>query len=56
MIVDLVMNHTSSDHPWFQESRAARRPEGDWYVWSDTDDRYQDARIIFVDTEASNWT
>ena len=57
VIADLVMNHTSIDHPWFQESRAdPTRPSGDWYVWSDTDDRYQDARIIFVDTEASNWT
>jgi maltose alpha-D-glucosyltransferase/alpha-amylase len=57
VIADLVMNHTSSDHPWFQESRAdAEGPRGDWYVWSDTDDRWPDARIIFVDTEPSNWT
>ena len=52
------MNHTSSDHPWFQE-RAARRPdspERDWYVWSDTVHHYEDARIIFIDTETSNWT
>ena len=57
MIADLVMNHTSSDHPWFQESRSSPdSPKRDWYVWSDTDDRYHDARIIFVDTETSNWT
>ena len=57
VIADLVMNHTSSDHPWFQESRSSPdSPKRDWYVWSDTDDRYPDARIIFVDTEASNWT
>ncbi|HEX7309837.1 MAG TPA: alpha-amylase family glycosyl hydrolase, partial [Gaiellaceae bacterium] len=57
VIADLVMNHTSSDHPWFQESRSdPEGPRGDWYVWSDTDDRWPDARIIFVDTEPSNWT
>src|SRR5438105_2678765 len=55
---DLVMNHTSSDHPWFQRAREAPAgsPERDFYVWSDTNQRYQDARIIFIDTEASNWT
>ncbi|MGI8902119.1 MAG: alpha-amylase family glycosyl hydrolase, partial [Solirubrobacteraceae bacterium] len=57
VISDLVMNHTSSEHPWFQESRlSAQSPKRDWYVWSDTDERYRDARIIFVDTETSNWT
>jgi maltose alpha-D-glucosyltransferase/alpha-amylase len=57
VIADLVMNHTSADHPWFQESRAsADSAKRDWYVWSDTDDRYRDARIIFLDTESSNWT
>ena len=57
VIADLVMNHTSSDHPWFQESRAnPDGPKGDWYVWSDTDDRWNEARIIFLDTEPSNWT
>jgi maltose alpha-D-glucosyltransferase/alpha-amylase len=57
VITDLVMNHTSSDHPWFQESRSsAASPKRDWYVWSDTPDRYSDARIIFLDTETSNWT
>jgi maltose alpha-D-glucosyltransferase / alpha-amylase len=57
VIVDLVMNHTSDQHPWFQASRSdPTGPYGDFYVWSDTDERYQDARIIFVDTETSNWT
>jgi maltose alpha-D-glucosyltransferase/alpha-amylase len=58
VIADLVMNHTSSDHPWFQRARTAPpgSPERDWYVWSDTEEKYQDARIIFTDTESSNWT
>ena len=57
VIADLVLNHTSSDHPWFQEARSDRNsPRRDWYVWSDTDERYADARIIFTDTEVSNWT
>ncbi|HUH21357.1 MAG TPA: maltose alpha-D-glucosyltransferase, partial [Gaiellaceae bacterium] len=57
VIADLVMNHTSSDHLWFQESRTdPEGPRGDWYVWSDADDRWPEARIIFVDTEPSNWT
>jgi maltose alpha-D-glucosyltransferase/alpha-amylase len=56
VISDLVMNHTSDQHPWFQESRRPDSDKRDWYVWSDTPDRYQDARIIFVDTEKSNWT
>jgi maltose alpha-D-glucosyltransferase / alpha-amylase len=57
VIADLVMNHTSSDHEWFKASRESPdSPYRDWYVWSDTDDRYADARIIFVDTEQSNWT
>jgi maltose alpha-D-glucosyltransferase / alpha-amylase len=57
VIADLVMNHTSSDHPWFQESRSSPdSPKRDWYVWSDTVHRYEDARIIFIDTETSNWT
>jgi maltose alpha-D-glucosyltransferase/alpha-amylase len=57
VIADLVMNHTSDQHPWFQASRTdPDGPYGDFYVWNDTDDRYQDARIIFVDTETSNWT
>ena len=57
VIADFVMNHTSSDHPWFQESRSSPdSPRRDWYVWSDTDQLYRDARIIFTDTEVSNWT
>ncbi|MGE5689818.1 MAG: maltose alpha-D-glucosyltransferase [Pseudomonadota bacterium] len=57
-IADLVMNHTSADHPWFQRARAAPAgsSERDFYVWSDTIHRYEDARIIFIDTESSNWT
>ena len=57
IITDFVMNHTSDQHPWFQASRSdPDGPYGDFYVWSDTDDKYTDARIIFVDTETSNWT
>jgi maltose alpha-D-glucosyltransferase / alpha-amylase len=57
IIVDLVMNHTSDQHPWFQASRSdPEGPYGDFYVWSDDNTRYPDARIIFVDTETSNWT
>ena len=56
IIVEMVLNHTSDQHPWFIESRSSRdNPKRDWYVWSDTDDKYRDARIIFVDTELSNW-
>jgi maltose alpha-D-glucosyltransferase/alpha-amylase len=57
VIIDFVMNHTSDQHMWFQESRRdPDGPYGDFYVWSDTEDLYQDARVIFVDTEPSNWT
>ncbi len=57
VIADLVMNHTSDQHPWFQASRHdPDGPYGDFYVWSDTDDKYRGARVIFVDTEQSNWT
>jgi maltose alpha-D-glucosyltransferase / alpha-amylase len=57
VIADLVVNHTSSDHAWFQASRTdPDGPYGDWYVWSDTDQRWGEARIIFVDSEPSNWT
>jgi len=56
VIIELVLNHTSDQHPWFQEARSSRdNPRRDWYVWSDTDDRYRGARIIFLDTEMSNW-
>ena len=57
VIIDFVMNHTSDQHPWFQASRHdPDGPYGDFYVWSDTNDLYKEARIIFVDTESSNWT
>ncbi|MGZ5367470.1 MAG: maltose alpha-D-glucosyltransferase, partial [Aeromicrobium sp.] len=57
IIIDFVMNHTSDQHPWFQSSRNdPEGPFGDFFVWSDTDQLYEDARIIFVDTEPSNWT
>lgn len=57
IIMDLVMNHTSDQHPWFQIGRADKNsPYYDYYVWSDTMERYQDARIIFLDTLDSNWS
>jgi maltose alpha-D-glucosyltransferase/alpha-amylase len=57
VVTDLVLNHTSDQHPWFQASRAEPDgPYGDYYVWSDSDEGYSDARVIFVDTEESNWT
>jgi maltose alpha-D-glucosyltransferase/alpha-amylase len=58
VITELVVNHTSDQHPWFQRARRAPRgsPERDFYVWSDTTDRYKEARIIFKDFERSNWT
>jgi maltose alpha-D-glucosyltransferase / alpha-amylase len=57
VIADMVMNHTSDLHPWFQESRDDRtNPKADWYVWSDDSERWSDARVIFVDSEPSNWT
>ena len=57
VIVDFVMNHTSDQHAWFQSSREdPGGPYGDFYVWADDDTGYPDARIIFVDTETSNWT
>jgi maltose alpha-D-glucosyltransferase / alpha-amylase len=56
VITEMVVNHTSDQHPWFQEARSSRdNPKRDWYVWSETDTRYQGARIIFIDTEMSNW-
>jgi maltose alpha-D-glucosyltransferase / alpha-amylase len=58
VMIELVINHTSDQHPWFQRARHAPKgsPERDFYVWSDTDQKYQEARIIFTDTEKSNWT
>ena len=56
VIIEMVLNHTSDQHPWFQESRSSRdNPKRDWYVWSDTDSKYRGTRIIFLDTEMSNW-
>jgi maltose alpha-D-glucosyltransferase / alpha-amylase len=56
VIIELVLNHTSDQHAWFQEARSSTdNPRRDWYVWSDTDDRYRGVRIIFIDTELSNW-
>ena len=57
IIMDLVLNHTSDQHPWFQAARSdPTSTYHDYYVWSDTDKKYEQARIIFVDTESSNWT
>jgi maltose alpha-D-glucosyltransferase/alpha-amylase len=57
VITDLVLNHTSDQHPWFQSARrGAEDPYHDYYVWSDDDQKYAQARIIFLDTEESNWT
>ncbi|AFE10527.1 trehalose synthase [Corallococcus coralloides DSM 2259] len=57
IIIELVVNHTSDQHPWFQEARRdPKSPKRNWYVWSDTDESYKGARIIFTDTERSNWT
>ncbi|HZL80528.1 MAG TPA: maltose alpha-D-glucosyltransferase, partial [Demequina sp.] len=57
VIIDVVMNYTSDQHPWFQASRSEPEgPFGDFYVWNDTDEPYPDARVIFVDTEPSNWS
>jgi len=56
VITELVINHTSDQHPWFQQARSSRdNPRRDWYVWSATDDRYRGVRVIFKDTELSNW-
>ncbi|MCC2650977.1 MAG: Trehalose synthase [Microvirga sp.] len=58
VITELVINHTSDQHPWFQRARNAKpgSRERDFYVWSDTDQKYPETRIIFLDTEKSNWT
>ena len=57
IIMDFPLNHTSDAHPWFQASREdPEGPYGDFYVWSDTDEKYENIRVIFVDTEESNWT
>ena len=60
IMVELVPNHTSDQHPWFQASRNPEHPDynqyKDYYVWRKTDEGYKQARIIFTDTEKSNWT
>ncbi len=58
VIIELVVNHTSDQHAWFQASRRAPRGSAkrNYYVWSDSDDRYAGTRVIFTDTETSNWT
>ena len=58
VVTELVINHTSDQHPWFQRARSAPKgsPERDWYVWSDDPNKYSGTRIIFTDTETSNWT
>ena len=58
VMIELVINHTSDQHPWFKAARLAPpgSPQRDMYVWSQTDQIYKDARIIFTDTEKSNWT
>ncbi len=56
LITDLVLNHTSDQHPWFQEARRSKdSPMHDFYVWTEDPDKYKEARIIFLDTERSNW-
>jgi maltose alpha-D-glucosyltransferase / alpha-amylase len=58
VVTELIINHTSDQHPWFQAARSAPpgSPQRDFYVWSDTDQKYLGTRIIFTDTESSNWT
>jgi maltose alpha-D-glucosyltransferase/alpha-amylase len=58
VVTELVINHTSDQHPWFQRARRAPKgsPERNWYVWSDDPNKYAEARIIFTDTEKSNWS
>jgi maltose alpha-D-glucosyltransferase / alpha-amylase len=56
VVVDFVVNHTSDEHPWFQEARTPGSDKRDWYVWSNDPETYSDARIIFIDAEKSNWT
>ncbi|HEX3157303.1 MAG TPA: maltose alpha-D-glucosyltransferase [Gemmatimonadaceae bacterium] len=58
VVTELVINHTSDQHPWFQRARSAPKdsPERDWYVWSDDPNKYAGTRIIFTDTETSNWS
>ncbi len=57
VLIELVVNHTSDQHPWFQRARRAAKgsPEREFYVWSDSDQKFPETRIIFLDTEKSNW-
>jgi maltose alpha-D-glucosyltransferase/alpha-amylase len=58
VVTELVINHTSDQHPWFQKARRAKAGSAarNYYVWSDTDEKFPETRIIFLDTEKSNWT
>jgi maltose alpha-D-glucosyltransferase/alpha-amylase len=58
VVTELVINHTSDQHPWFQRARRAPKnsPERDWYVWSDDPNKFAETRVIFTDTEKSNWS
>lgn len=57
VIMDMVLNHTSNEHAWFQSARSSpASPYRDWYVWSDTPEKYSNVRVIFCDVEPSNWT
>ncbi|MEX1055886.1 MAG: alpha-amylase family glycosyl hydrolase, partial [Rhodothermales bacterium] len=56
VITELVLNHTSDQHPWFREARNPASPRHDWYVWSESTEKYKEARIIFTDSEQSNWS
>jgi maltose alpha-D-glucosyltransferase/alpha-amylase len=56
VIADMVVNHTSDQHAWFQEARQPGSAKRDWYVWTDDPSQWSDARVIFVDTHDSNWT
>jgi maltose alpha-D-glucosyltransferase/alpha-amylase len=56
VVTDLILNHSSDQHPWFQASRRREGGKDDWYVWSDDPERYAGTRIIFTDSEPSNWT
>jgi len=56
VITELILNHTSDQHPWFQAARDPASDKHDWYVWSETDEKYEDVRVIFTDSEDSNWT
>ena len=57
VIADLVLNHVSDQHPWFQEAASSRdNPKRNWFIWSDTPEKFKNVRIVFVDVEKSNWT